>query len=287
MIGVLPLDKPAGPTSHDMVALARRALGERRIGHTGTLDPFASGLLLLCIGPATRLAEFLSDMDKEYEATARIGTATDTLDPTGEVLASSDEWQTLDEATIRRAFEAQRGERLQTPPAYSAKKVGGRKAYEMARRGDIVDLDPVPVVIHDLTVSGIAGPTVRFRIRCSSGTYVRAIARDAGQALDVGAHLVALRRTAIGPFGVADAVAAEDLQDGRDLTDRIVSPLEALAGWPRRELSEAEAARVRHGQPLPAAADAGPGLVALAAAGRLVAVAESDGATVRPRKVFA
>src|SRR5690606_28992033 len=141
--GVLPVDKPEGPTSHDVVALARRALGIRRIGHTGTLDPFATGLLLLCIGPATRLAEYLTGLDKTYEAVARLGVATDTLDHTGEVVQRSDGWQALSPEAVRNAFEEQRGRRLQTPPVYSAKKIGGRRAYELARKG--VELAPEPV----------------------------------------------------------------------------------------------------------------------------------------------
>ncbi len=287
MIGVLPVDKPVGPTSHDVVAMARRALRERRIGHTGTLDPFASGLLVLCLGAATRLAEYLSGLEKEYHATARLGVATDTLDHTGEVVATSDAWRSLDPAAVRRAFEAQQGTRLQTPPAFSAKKVGGRKAYELARRGDEVRLQPVEITIHDLTVIAIEGDEVRFQLRCSSGTYVRAIARDAGAALGVGAHLTELRRTSVGPFRLDHAIATAQLEDAGLVQDALLSPLDALAGWPTIQLSGEEERRVRLGQPLVADDQAPRGLVALAAGEDLVAVGESDGRTVRPRKVFA
>lgn len=207
MNGVLPVDKSEGPTSHDVVAVARKALDMRRIGHTGTLDPFATGLLVLCLGQATKLAQYLTGLDKSYEATARLGVATDTLDRTGEVIAETDAWETLDEARVREAFEGQRGERAQTPPAFSAKRVGGKKSYQLARAGEAVELAPVDVTIHGLEVVAINGPDVRFRLRCSSGTYVRAVARDAGETLGVGAHLTALRRTAVGPFDVEDAVS--------------------------------------------------------------------------------
>ncbi|HSH45652.1 MAG TPA: hypothetical protein VK966_07335, partial [Longimicrobiales bacterium] len=135
MTGILPVDKPEGPTSHDVVAMARRALGVRRIGHTGTLDPFATGLLLLCVGPATRLAEYFSDLSKTYEATARLGVATDTLDRTGSTVSTSEAWRELSPDAIREAFQAEGGTRLQQPPAYSAKRIGGRRSHELAREG--------------------------------------------------------------------------------------------------------------------------------------------------------
>lgn len=286
MTGILPVDKPVGPSSHDMVAMARRSLRLRRIGHTGTLDPFATGLLLLCLGPATRLAEYLVGLDKCYDATARIGVTTDTLDHTGTVIGESEEWAALDEARIRAAFEEQVGTRLQTPPVYSAKKIGGRKAYELARDGRAVTPKPVEVTIHSLEVTAIAGPEVRFRMRCSSGTYVRAVARDAGDALDVGAHLTALRRTSIGRFRVEDALSVDHLDDIAAVRAALVAPLRALDHLPARALDEEEVLKVGHGQRL-AAAGAPSGLLALSADGELVAIAESDGETIRPRKVFA
>lgn len=285
MKGVLPVDKPAGPTSHDVVTAARRALGTRRIGHTGTLDPFATGLLVLCIGPATRLAQYLTGMDKEYEATARLGVVTDTLDREGAVVAETDGAETLDLADIRGAFEDQQGRRMQTPPAYSAKKIGGRKAYELARAGQAVELEPAEVTIHELEVVAVDGPTVRFRTRCSAGTYVRAVARDAGEALGVGAHLTALRRTAVGGFRVADAVAMDRLEDRDAVAAALLSPLEAVAHLPTVALDADQVQRVRHGQAL--AMEALPeGLVALADDTGLVAIAEAGGGRVRPRKVF-
>ncbi|NIP78261.1 MAG: tRNA pseudouridine(55) synthase TruB [Gemmatimonadetes bacterium] len=259
----------------------------RRIGHTGTLDPFATGLLLLCVGTATRLAEYLTGLDKSYEATARLGVATDTLDREGTVTAESDDWRRLDPRAIRSAFTDQQGRRLQAPPAYSAKKIRGRRAYELAREGAAVQPEPVPVEIHAIEVTAIDGPEVRFRIRCGSGTYVRAVARDAGEALGVGAHLTALRRTRVGGFGVDRAVPMDRLDDPVAVAAALIAPLDALAHLPVVGLEAEEARRVGHGQPLEARGRAAPGLAALTADGALIAVAESDGTTLRPRKVFA
>lgn len=287
MNGVLPVDKPEGPTSHDVVAAARRALGLRRIGHTGTLDPFASGLLLLCVGPATRLAEYLTGLSKRYEAVARLGARTDTLDATGEVVDTDDGWRELSEDAVRSAFEAERGTRLQQPPAYSAKRIGGRRAYDLARAGEAVLPEPVEVTIHDLEVTGIEGADVRFSMGCSSGTYVRAVARDAGDRLGVGAHLTALRRTGIGTFSVEGALPPARLEDAAAVAGALVSPLAALGHLPVVEIGAADTARVRNGQAVRGGGGAGAGVVALASEGELVAIAEAAGESLRPRKVFA
>jgi tRNA pseudouridine55 synthase len=287
MNGVLPVDKPQGPTSHDIVALARRGLGVRRIGHTGTLDPFASGLLMLCVGPATRLAEYLTGLDKTYEATARLGVRTDTQDRTGTTVATSDAWRDLSADAIRDAFAEQVGERLQTPPAYSAKKVGGRRSYDRARAGEALELDAVPVVIRDLEVLDVSGCDVRFRLTCSSGTYVRTVAADAGDALGVGAHLIELRRTAIGRFGIDRALSADRLADTEAAGEALIPPLDALRHLPAVAVTEEEAALIRHGRGIPAAGRGAEGTVVLAFGGSLLAVAESDGSVLRPRKVLA
>lgn len=303
MRGVLPVDKPEGPTSHDVVATARRALDTRRIGHTGTLDPFATGLLILCVGQATKLAQYLTGLEKTYEATARLGAATDTLDRTGAVTAETDAWNDLTEPAVRAAFEDQQGQRQQTPPAYSAKRVGGKKSYELARSGQAVELAPVEVTIHALDVLAVDGRDVRFRMRCSTGTYVRAVARDAGEALGVGAHLIELRRTAVGPFDVADAVSFDTLKQagergaGSDAPDAaqaarvaldaaLLTPLDGLAHLPRLTLDADQLRRVVHGQSIEVPGF-DEGLVALVDAGELRAVGESNGRWVRPRKVFA
>ena len=287
MTGVLPVDKPEGPTSHDVVGAARRLLGIRRIGHTGTLDPFATGLLLLCISTATRLSEYLTGLDKTYEAVARLGVRTDTLDRTGAVIRSTDDWQDLGAAAVGAAFEEQQGVRAQTPPAYSAKKIDGRRAYDLARQGVEVAPEPVEVRIHALEVLGVEGPDVSFRIRCSSGTYVRAVARDAGEVLGVGAHLTALRRTSVGRFDVGEAITLEAMAERSAAAAALIPPIGAVSHLPVVDLSPDEAARVRHGQALDAGGRAAPGRAALAVDGRLLAIAESDGESLRPRKVFA
>src|SRR4051794_6711406 len=211
--GVLPVDKPVGPTSHDAVAAVRRALRTREVGHTGTLDPFASGLLLVCVGRATRLAEYLTGLPKTYVATMRLGEVTDTDDLTGEVIHSSDAWRSLSHDAIEDALRAQVGTIQQLPPSYSAKKVGGERMYAAARRGETVERKPVAVTIHAIRVLGIDLPDVEFEVECGAGTYIRAIARDAGAALGVGGHLRALRRTRIGPHAVDRAVPLDALGD--------------------------------------------------------------------------
>lgn len=283
--GVLPIDKPTGPTSHDMVARARRALGTRRVGHTGTLDPFASGLLLLCIGRATRIAEYLSGMDKRYSAVVRLGVSTGTLDATGAVTAEHDTTG-ITRAAVENALALQRGAILQVPPAYSAKKIRGERAYAMARQGRDVELDAVPVTIHELTVTRVELPDVHIDVTCGSGTYIRAIARDLGDALGVGAHLTALRRTAVGPHSVDRAVTADELDTRPDrVAASMIPTLDALGAMPHIALSDDDVAHIRHGRAIVCDTDA-IGAVALEADGELVAIAEADAGRIRPRKVF-
>jgi tRNA pseudouridine55 synthase len=238
--GVLPVDKPEGPTSHDVVARARRSLGLRRIGHTGTLDPFASGLLLLCIGPATRLAEYLTHLPKSYRATLRLGAVTDTDDREGEVVRFSDGWREVTEAALEGALDRQRGAILQVPPRFSAKKVAGERMYDVARRGGVVETAPVSVSISRLQVTRFAPPDVDFEVDCSSGTYIRAIARDVGEALGVGAHLVSLRRTRIGAHSVDGAIAVDRLEDRDAVGSALLSPARAVAHLPRVEVTPRE-----------------------------------------------
>lgn len=284
--GVLAVDKPVGPTSHDVVGAARRALKTRRIGHTGTLDPFASGLLLLCVGRATRLAEYLTGMQKTYEAEALLGVETDTEDRTGTVVSESDAWRTLTEADIRSAFAAMQGEIEQTPPAYSAKKVDGERLYAKARRGETVEAAPVRVTILEIEVTRVDLPHVGFRVTASSGTYVRSIARDVGRALGVGAHLTALRRTRIGPHDIERAVPLEQMANAV-ASEAWLSPLEATAGLPRADVdAEAEAA-IRHGRQVTAPADlADAPAVAVSREGVLLAIASSRRGVLQPRKVL-
>jgi tRNA pseudouridine55 synthase len=284
---VLPVDKPEGPTSHDVVGSARRALGERRVGHSGTLDPFASGLLLLCVGRATRLSEYLTGLDKAYEAKAVLGVATDTLDRDGAVVARSDAWHMLDAAAVSSALDAFRGDIQQVPPQYSAKKVEGIAMHRRARRGEHVELEPCTVTIHDIALTGFEAPEVRFRVRCSSGTYVRALARDLGESLGVGAHLTGLRRTSIGTFDVADAVALAALDDATAVARARISPAEALAHLPSLRVEEATARRLAQGQRVRLDDAPDGALVAVLDPTGLCAVAEVAGGVVRPQKVFA
>jgi len=287
--GVLPVDKPAGPTSHDVVAAARRGIGMRRVGHTGTLDPFASGLLLLCLGPATRLAEYLTPLRKTYRATLRLGVVTDTDDHTGEPVATSDAWRGLDEGAIRAALAAQVGTIRQLPPAYSAKRVAGERAYEAARRGRTLALEPVEVTVHRIEVRRVEPPEVDFEVECSSGTYIRSIARDAGEALGVGAHLVGLRRTGIGRFHADDALVVDALADREAVERALVPPLAAVSHLPAVAVGEELARMVAQGRAVPAPADAPAGepLALASAACVLLAIAERRGGLVHPRKVFA
>lgn len=285
--GILPVDKPEGPTSHDVVASARRALGLRRIGHTGTLDPFASGLMLLCLGGATRLAEFLTGMDKSYQAVVRLGMATDSGDRDGEVLSMSDAWSALGPGDVEAALAGLRGTILQVPPALSAKKVAGVAAHRRVRRGETVSLPPQEVTVHELSVLAFDPPDLRLAVRCSSGTYVRSLARELGTALGVGAHLTGLRRTAVGGFGVEGALAPDALASRDRVTAALLAPLEAVAHLPRLDVTPEAALDLGHGRPVEAGALADAETAVAAAEGRLVAVGAVREGWFRPRKVFA
>ena len=209
--GLLLLDKPPGVTSHDMVVAARRAYGERSIGHLGTLDPFATGLLVLLLGRSTRLATFIDTEPKVYEATIRFGTETDTDDATGAVVRSA---PAPDPKLVSDAIAALTGTILQVPPAYSAKSVDGERAYDAARRGEPIELAPVLVAVHEWLVTGQSRDTLSATITCGGGTYVRALARDIGRSTGSAAHLETLRRTRCGQFDVRDAASLEDLRNG-------------------------------------------------------------------------
>lgn len=301
---VLPVDKPEGPTSHDVVGMARKALGTRRVGHTGTLDPFASGVLVLCIGRATRLAEYLTGLDKRYVAQARLGVATGTLDREGEVVAEDDGWSKLSTEAVETALRSFVGEVQQVPPQFSAKKVDGEAMHRKARRGERVELPPVSITVHGMELIDFDAPDVTFGVRCSTGTYVRALARDLGHALGVGAHLTALRRTSVGPFELDDALAVDDLERVEAVQARRVSPLRALGHLPTVEVEESEAVRIRHGQRVRIETTVAPGdvgaepaaglvavaqgsdLVAVAQGADLVAVARLEDGVLKPTKVF-
>lgn len=290
--GVLLLDKPPGPTSHDAVDRARGALGIRRVGHTGTLDPFASGLLILCAGPSTRLAEYFQMPAKRYDAVLRLGVETETHDPEGDVVAESDDWRAVGEDDLRRALAAHTGRIRQVPPVYSAKRVDGRRAHRAAREGREVELEAEDVVVHELTLEDFDPPEARVRCLVAAGTYVRSLARDVGRSLGCGAHLGDLRRTAVGPWSVGRALPWDDLEAGRwrraasDDDPAWLAPARALPWLPSRELTDAEARRVRHGSRVPRGRIAPPRWRPGGAAGGDaeggVPGPESDGAEDRP-----
>lgn len=285
--GILLVDKPEGPSSHDVVAAARRALKTRRIGHTGTLDPFASGLLVLCIGWATRLAEYLTGLPKKYRGVLRLGEVTDTADRTGEVVSRSDRWRELGPDEIDAAFRTQLGEILQVPPAYSAKKIEGRRAYDRARRGEVVDLQPVPVEITRIEVLEIALPDVAFEVECSSGTYIRSIARDVGQVLGTGGHLLELRRLRVGSMDVEDAVPMSALDDAAAVQRSWRPPLAAVAELPQVAVEEPAALSLSRGMAIPAPAELPVGEpIAVSFRGELLAIGEVLDRRLKPKKVF-
>ena len=274
---------PAGPTSHDVVDTVRRALGTDRVGHLGTLDPFAAGLLVIVVGRATRLAPFAAAWTKAYEGVIRLGTTTSTDDATGVPVATSDAWRDIDAGQVERVLATFRGAYDQRPPAYSAVKVAGERAYRRARRGETVALPARRVEVAELVLVRCAPPDVAFRARVSGGTYLRSLARDVGEALGCGAHLAALTRTEVGPYRLAAAVAPEAVTAG-DLRE----PAELVGGLPRRDLDEAGRAAVIHGRAVPAGCgrrDAGS--VALFADGQLVAIAQRVGDVLKPRVVVA
>jgi tRNA pseudouridine55 synthase len=265
MDGALIIDKPAGMTSHDVVARVRRIIGERRVGHTGTLDPFATGVLVVLVGRATRLAQFLSGAAKEYEALIRLGYATDTGDLTGTRVDGEDHAKTSSPQSLRKeeieaAMVSLTGEIKQVPPMYSAKKVEGRKLYEHARRGEEIERQPVPVTVSEFELLTHDGEFVRMnedgtadlraRVICSAGTYVRTLAEDLGKRLGVGAHLAELRRTRAGRFEIKDAITLEELTErmtGGSMTGAFILPNEALSHLPSIELDEEQARRTIHG----------------------------------------
>jgi tRNA pseudouridine55 synthase len=278
------VDKPAGLTSHDVVQRIRRALGVRAAGHTGTLDPFATGLLVVLLGRATRLARFVESQAKQYLATARLGVQTTTDDLTGTVVATWSGDVPPSEHQVRDVLATFLGTQLQQPPQFSAKRVGGVRSYQRARRGDIVELADVPVTVHAIELVEYQPPDLTFRALVSAGTYLRAIARDLGHRLGLGAHLTVLRRESIGSIRVEDAHPLEEV--GRS---SVVPAQTVLQDLPTVVLDEAERKAVVHGRPVSdseAAARVGSGAVALLAAGQLIGVAEAVDGWLRPTVVL-
>lgn len=277
---MLLVDKPAGMTSHDVVAVARRALHTRRIGHTGTLDPFATGLLVLLVGRATRLAQFVDDEPKVYDATISFGSETTTDDITGE---TTREAAAPDAARVDEGVHRLTGRIEQRPPDYSAKKLAGRRAYAAARAGAPVELQPAPVVVHEWVVRRRTPSSLEVTITCAGGTYIRALARDLGRLAGSAAHLGALRRTRSGVFALEQAVSVANLRDREP--PPLLPVRSAISHLSTRRLAEAELRRVQHGNAVDAEGD--DRLVALVDAdGDLVALAEREGGLLRPRVVM-
>ena len=261
MDGLIIIDKPSGITSHDVVAKARHIVRERRIGHTGTLDPFATGVMVILLGRATRLAQFVSGVDKAYEAIIRLGYATDTGDRTGNPLEDRRRITGWSSEEIDAALQSLRGNIQQIPPMFSAKKIKGQKLYEMARRGEMVDRLPVNVCIHEFDAIKRDGQLYKdnrdgtfdlfVRVVCSSGTYVRTLAEDLGERLTVGAHLAELRRTRVGPFSIEKAITLDELGTSfgeERLGTILLPPDEALPELPFVHLSDDDARKARHGR---------------------------------------
>jgi len=277
--GVLLVDKPAGMTSHDVVAIVRRAAGESRIGHAGTLDPFATGLLVLLLGRATRLLPYLNGEPKLYQADIRFGSETDTDDATG---APTVQLPAPTLGAIETALPTLTGVIDQVPPAYSAKQVAGRRAYDAARAGAPLSLEPVRVTVHEWTIEEWREGTLTVAISCSGGTYIRALARDLGRATGSAAHLSALRRVASGPYAVDMAVTVQAVKDG---ALPVGSPVTGLAECVADRLDAAALRRVVHGLPVPAAVPGQRGAL-LDGEGQLVAVADRQGEHWQPRVVL-
>ncbi|MBE2234893.1 MAG: tRNA pseudouridine(55) synthase TruB [Anaerolinea sp.] len=334
--GVLNVDKPAGWTSHDVVARVRRLAGLRQVGHAGTLDPMATGVLVLCLGRATRLLEFITGQPKSYLAEVTLGVVTDTYDAEGEVVSrfgwardwksladstkppqrlgmemesQGSDWESLADSTkppqrlgvgeeapvvsvaqVERALDAFRGAIMQRPPAFSALKRDGVPLYQRARAGEAVEVEPRPVMVYELTLLHLEGATLRLHVRCGAGVYVRSIAHDLGQALGCGAHLSALRRTAVGPFVAAEAVTLEHLAEAGALAAALQPADAAVAHLPAIAMSAAEASRLLHGQAVAAATpvQSGPAR-AYGPDGRFLGIVAGDerGRAWRPSKMLA
>jgi tRNA pseudouridine55 synthase len=279
------VDKPAGVTSHDAVQQVRRKVGIRAAGHTGTLDPFATGLLVVLIGRATRLARFVEAQPKMYLATARLGVRTTTDDLTGRVVGLPDSSSMPAEPSVRETLAGFLGAQRQQPPQYSAKRVAGERSYQKARRGETVELADVSVTVHRIELVKYEPPELSFRATVSAGTYIRAIARDLGDRLRVGAHLTSLRREAIGSLRVDDAVPLDQV------TSSVVQPVErVLQDMPRVDLDDAAREDVIHGRAVVDSRGVGQrgsrAEVALLAAGHIIGVAEAADGWLRPKVVL-
>lgn len=287
MSGLVIVDKPSGWTSHDVVAKLRGLAGTRRVGHAGTLDPMATGVLVVGVGKATRLLGHLALTEKTYDTVIRLGRSTDTDDADGEIVAEASAAQVTEELLRVGAVELT-GAILQVPPKISAVKVDGRRAYKRARAGEQVELKPRPATVYDFTISGLRREgdllDVTATITCSSGTYIRALARDLGARLGTGGHLTMLRRTRVGPYDLSMARTIEEFT-----RDPAVLPLAdaVAAAFPRMDVSADDARRIAHGGTLPATGLGRGPIGVFGPDGTLLALVEEHGPVTKPLAVFA
>lgn len=284
--GILNLDKPAGLTSHDVVSRVRRLSEMRRVGHAGTLDPLATGVLVVALGRATRLLEYVVGQPKTYEAVVRLGQTSTTYDAEGELSPPAPLLE-LSSAALEEALDPFRGPISQVPPMHSALKRGGQRLYELARQGVTVEREPRPVTIYDLQLLDWRPPDLSLRVQCSAGAYIRSLAHDLGQALGVGGYLAALRRTAVGSFTLAHATALDTL-DTENIAASLLPPDSAVAHLPILSVDGEAARQLRHGQRLPrqaARGDAGLARV-YGPGGDFVGIVSAAGAAWKPEKIF-
>ena len=294
MTGVLIIQKPQNWTSHDVVNKARRLLQEKKIGHTGTLDPLATGVLVLCVGKATKIVRYLEADDKEYIAELKLGATTDTLDSAGSILETR-EYAPPTRDDIQHALERFRGTILQRPPAYSALKVSGVPSYRLARQGTILEHEERPVTISEITLLEYRDPLVRFSVTCSKGTYIRTLCADIGAFLGAGAHLTALVRTRSGRFRIGQAIDLEQLARKASLglaEQSLLSLSEALGSFAAVTVDASDALRISHGNAISippgfAVNDSQPLIQVLDRDGRVLAVANTSAGLIKPEVVIA
>lgn len=284
MNGVLVIDKPAGPTSFEVVRQVRERLGAKKAGHTGTLDPLATGVLPICLGEATKVAGLITEGEKAYEAVVRLGQETDTQDASGKVLSVAPVPE-LSAERIEAVLASFRGSYLQRPPMYSAVKIGGKRLYQLAREGREVDRQARPVTVHELALNGFSAEELKLFVRCSKGFFVRVLAGEVGRSLGCGGHLRALRRTRSGPFTLDQAVPLDQLSSHPAL--RLVSLEEALSELPALTVSSKDAERVLHGVPLDAGPEKSNPVRVLSPEGRLLALADVERGRLKYRRVLA
>lgn len=292
MDGIFNIDKPTGMTSHDVVARVRKLLKQRRVGHAGTLDPAASGVLPICVGQGTRVAEYLSESGKAYRATLVFGSETDTYDAEGEITRTAST-ASLDLAAIEQALMQFRGPQMQVPPRYSAIKIQGQAAYKRTRAGEELVLEARPIEISHLAIVAWHAPTLLLEVACSKGTYIRSLAYDLGRAVGCGAHLAGLVRTRSGPFKLEESITLETLASACEQSQagHYLQPADkALTHYPALRLSDEEVTRVRHGNPFAATAEENEQALARVynAAGDFIAIAVWEPQTKKwqPKKVF-